>query len=65
MPSPIWEQVLRLNSAMAPATVRWTVFLPALLGIAYDAGLVRLAAAIPAGLVCVLSMGLVRGGELR
>jgi hypothetical protein len=56
IPSPIVEQVLRLNSAMEPATVRWTVFLPALLAMEYEAGLVRLAAAMPSGLVCVLSM---------
>ena len=49
---------------MAPATVLWTVFLPALLGMAYEAGLVRLAEAIPAGLVCVLNISVVRGGDL-
>jgi hypothetical protein len=32
------------------------VFLPALLAMEYEAGLVRLAAAMPSGLVCVLSM---------
>ena len=56
--------MLRLNSAIDPATVRSTVFLPALLGMAYEAGLVRLAEAIPAGLVCVLNISLVRGGDL-
>ena len=55
------EQVFRLNSAIEPATVRATVFFPALLDVEYEAGLVRLAAAIPAGLVCVLSMMRIRG----
>ena len=53
---PIDEQVFRLNSAIEPATVRATVFIPALLEVEYEADLVRFAADIPAGVVCVVSM---------
>mgnify|MGYP005718085627 FL=1 len=56
MPKPIDEHVFRLNSAIDPATVLVTVFLPALFVVEYEAGLVLLAEDIPAGLVCVLSM---------
>ena len=41
---------------MDPATVLVTVFFPALLAIEYEADLVLFVEAIPAGLVCVLSM---------
>ena len=50
------EHVFRLKSAMDPATVLATVFFPALLAIEYEADLVLVVEAIPAGLVCVLSM---------
>ena len=56
MPKPIEEHVFRLKSAIDPATVLATVFFPALLAVEYEAGLVFIFEAIPAGLVCVLSM---------
>ena len=56
MPKPIDEHVFRLNSAIDPATVLATVFFPALLAVEYEAGFVFIFEAIPAGLVCVLSM---------
>jgi uncharacterized membrane protein len=48
--------VFRLKSAIDPATVLVTVFFPALLAVEYEADLVLFVDAIPAGLVCVLSM---------
>tara|TARA_B100001057_G_scaffold434423_1_gene464062 strand:- start:239 stop:472 length:234 start_codon:yes stop_codon:yes gene_type:complete len=56
MPKPIEEHVFRLKSAIDPATVFVTVFLPALFVVEYEADLVLVVEAIPAGLVCVLSM---------
>ena len=56
MPKPIEEHVFRLKSAIDPATVLSTVFFPALLAVEYEADLVLVVEAIPAGLVCVLSM---------